>query len=80
MDDARKKLAAVVNRAEFAGERAYLTRRGHRVAAVVPVALLEELEALEAAEDEADLAAAQAALAERGEPVPWSSLRAELGI
>lgn len=78
--DARRHLGAVISRAEFAGERTYVTRRGRRVAAVVPAELLESLDALEAAEDEADVAAAKASLAEPGESVPWEKLRAELDL
>lgn len=74
--DARQHLSDVVNRAHFAGETVYLTRRGRRLAAVVPAELLE---ALEAAEDAADVAAAQAALAEDAPRISLEELRAELG-
>ncbi len=77
VSDARVHLADVVSRAAFAGERTYLTRRGRRVAAVVPAELLE---AIEAAEDAADVAAAAAATEEGGEPVPLETVRAELGL
>ncbi len=77
MSDARVHLADVVSRAAFAGERTYLTRRGRRVAAVVPAELLE---AIGAAEDAADVAAAAAAIEEGGEPVPLETVRAELGL
>ena len=83
MSDARVHLADVVSRAAFAGERTYLTRRGRRVAAVVPAELLEAIEAIEAieaAEDAADMAAAAAAIEEGGEPVPLETVRAELGL
>ncbi len=80
VSDARVHLADVVSRAAFAGERTYLTRRGRRVAAVVPAELLEEFEAIEAAEDAADVAAAAAAIKEGGEPVPLETVRAELGL
>lgn len=80
VSEAREHLAEVVSRAAFAGERTYLTRRGRRVAAVVPAELLEALELLETAEDSEDLAAAEAALAEGGEPVAWETLRAELNL
>ena len=77
VSDARVHLADVVSRAAFAGERTYLSRRGRRVAAVVPAELLEEFEAIEAAEDAADAAAA---IKEGGEPVPLETVRAELGL
>jgi prevent-host-death family protein len=39
---AREHLADVVNRAAYSGAVTYLTRRGRRVAAVVPAALAED--------------------------------------
>lgn len=80
VSDAREHLADVVSRAAYAGERTYLTRRGRRVAAVVPAELLEELEALEAEEDAVDIAAVEAARAEGGQPVAWEDLRTELAL
>jgi prevent-host-death family protein len=77
VSDARQHLSEVVNRAAYAGEAVYLTRRGRRLAAVVPV---EVLEALEAAEDATDVAAARAALAEGGPFISSEELRAELGL
>ena len=74
--DARQHLSDLVNRAAYGGERVYLTRRGRRLAAVVPVELLE---AIEAAEDAEDLEAAQAALAEDGPRISLEQLREELG-
>lgn len=76
LSDARQHLSDVVNRAHFAGEVVYLTRRGRRLAAVVPA---EMLEAIEAAEDAADVAAAREALAEGGERITLEQLRDELG-
>ncbi len=77
VSDARQHLSDVVNRAAYAGEAVYLTRRGRRLAAVVPA---EVLEAIEAAEDAADIAAAREALAEGGPVISLEAFRAELGL
>jgi prevent-host-death family protein len=73
--DAREHLSDVVNRAAYGGETVYLTRRGRRVAAIVPAELLE---ALEAAEDAADVAAAREAMAEDGAVISLEEFRADL--
>ncbi|MEU1603494.1 prevent-host-death protein [Micromonospora matsumotoense] len=57
----------------------YVTRRGQRLAAIVPAELAE---AIERVEDAADVAAALEALARIDEgymPVPLTELRRELG-
>lgn len=77
VSDARQHLSDVVNRAAYSGEAVYLTRRGRRLAAVVPV---EMLEAMEAAQDAADVAAAREALAEDGPIVSLADFRAQLGM
>ena len=74
---AREQFADVINRVTYRRERVVLERRGKGVAALVPV---EDLELLEALEDKLDVAAARAALAENGPNIPWSRLKAELGI
>lgn len=45
--EVRSTFAAVVGRAEHAGHTTYITHRGRRVAAVVPVDVAEYLEELE---------------------------------
>lgn len=80
MSDARQHFADVVSRAAYAGRITYVTRRGQRVAAIVPV---EVAEAIERTEDAQDVAAAREALAriDAGEaPVSLADLRAELGL
>jgi prevent-host-death family protein len=77
---ARDELADIVSRAHYSGRITYVTRRGQRLAAIVPADLAE---AIERAEDAADVAAAREALAriDAGErPVPLAELRAELGL
>ncbi len=48
--EARARLADLVGRVGYGGERLLLTRHGRPAAALVPVADLERLEALDAAE------------------------------
>jgi prevent-host-death family protein len=80
ISEARDQLADVVSRAHYAGRITYVTRRGQRIAAIVPAELAEELER---AEDAADVAAAREALAriDAGEtPITLDDLRTELGL
>ncbi|MFC7480720.1 type II toxin-antitoxin system Phd/YefM family antitoxin [Luedemannella flava] len=80
ISSARDDLANVVSRAHFNGRITYLTRRGQRLAAIVPAELAE---AIERAEDAADVNAAREALAriDAGDkPVPLAGLRAELDL
>lgn len=58
---ARAGFADIVNRAAYGKERIVLTRRGRRIAAVVP---FEDVAALERIEDAIDLREAKKALAE----------------
>ena len=44
ISDARDRLADVVSRAYYAGRITYVTRRGQRLAAVVPAELAEAIE------------------------------------
>ena len=73
---ARQEFADIVNRAAYGGERVILHRRKKPVAAVVPI---EDLELIERMEDEVDIAAAKKALKEKGR-IPWSKIKAELGL
>ena len=76
ISEARGSFSTTVNRAAFGGERVVLTRRGKRIAAVLPIADLDLLESLE---DAVDLDEARAALARAGdERISWDDLRREL--
>jgi prevent-host-death family protein len=80
--DARNQLAAIIDRARSEHEPVYLTRRGHRVAAVIDADDLDRI--LELAQDMADLRAAERARAEMREsgetPIPWDEVKADLGL
>jgi prevent-host-death family protein len=119
MSDVRDHLADVVNRAVYSGTVTYVTRRGRRLAALVPAEMVEATRArlreeavadaarslwqavveadagtretvrrlidhqLALAEDDADVSAvdASAAMADAGAvPVPWETVRRELGL
>lgn len=72
----REHFSDTLNRVAYRGERIVLRRRGKDLAAVVPIedfALLEELE------NRLDLAAAHKALKDKG-TIPWSKLKADLGL
>jgi prevent-host-death family protein len=48
--EVRENMASLLNRVAYGGERIFVTRRGKRVAALVPV---EDLEAMQRTQDEA---------------------------
>lgn len=78
---ARDRLGDLVNRASYRGEPVYLTRRGHRVAAIVDAEQLERL--IELAEDAVDAVEAdraRAELASGAAAVPWEQVKADLGL
>ena len=81
VSDARARLADVVAAARVEHNPVYLTRRGHRVAAVIDADDLDRL--IAAAEDLADLesaAAARAEIAEGQTAIPWELVKADLGL
>ena len=81
VSEARARLADVVDAARVGHDPVYLTRRGHRVAAVIDADDLDRL--IAAAEDLADIEAANAARAEMqdGQPaIPWEQVKADLGL
>jgi prevent-host-death family protein len=73
--EARDQLGQLVNRVEYNDERVVLTRNGRAVAALVPVAVLQDLEN---AEDAADLEAARRAAAETGPNVTHAEVLDDL--
>jgi prevent-host-death family protein len=73
---ARDHFSDVMTDVGVRGDRLILQRNGKDLVAVVPVADLELLEALE---DRMDLAAAKAALKERGS-VSWAQVKAKLDL
>lgn len=82
VSDARQQLASIIERVRAEHVPVYLSRRGRRVAAVIDAEDLERL--VELAEDMADIRAAEAARAElraTGDaPIPWESVKADLGL
>lgn len=81
VSDARARLADVVDAARVGHAPVYLTRRGHRVAAVIDADDLDRL--IAAAEDLADLEATRQAreeLASGEESIPWDQVKADLGL
>ena len=78
---AREDLAEMVNRVAYGHERVVLERRGKDLAALVPI---EDLDLLEMLEDKIDLEAAKRAIAQakaKGEkPIPWKTVKKNLGL
>jgi prevent-host-death family protein len=77
--DARRHLTKIANHVEYKGKRITVTRKGHRVFAIIPI---EDLEALEAIEDRVDLDEAKKALADakkRG-TISWESIKKQLDL
>lgn len=72
----REHFSDTLNRVAYRKERVVLRRRGKDLAAVVPI---EDLAFLEEVEDRLDIDAARKALKEKGS-IPWSKLKAELGL
>ena len=75
--DAREGFADVINRTSFGKERFVLTRRGKKLAAIVPV---EDFELLEYLEDRQDLQEAKQILVESDERISYDEIRKELGL
>lgn len=79
-DSAEDVLEAIRKLPEY-GEAVIIEHNGKRVAAIIPMKDLELYQVLFAEEeDRVDNAAADAALAEPGENVPWEDVKRELAI
>jgi prevent-host-death family protein len=77
--EAHERFLEVVDRAEEAKERIYLTRAGKRVAAIVPI---EDVEAIEKIEDRIDrraLKRARAEMAVKG-TISLAEIKAKYGL
>ncbi len=61
--DARNSFSDIINRAAYGKERVLLSRRGKKIAAVVPIEDVQLLKKIEEEEDRLDLAAAKKAMA-----------------
>ena len=77
--EARQHFPELINEAAYAKKRTIVTRRGKKVAAIVPI---EDLEALEAIENKIDLEEARAILEDvkRNGGISWEDLKTELGL
>jgi len=75
VSEARARLSEVVETAR--SEAVFLERYGRPAAVLVSVERYEEL--VEALEDAEDVAAFDAAMAEKGESIPWEQVRVDLG-
>gem|GEM_PF-334294 len=82
ISEARKQLAMIIDQVRTDHEPVYLTKRGHRVAAVIDADDLDGIMAL--AEDMADIRAAEQARIEMrvtGETaIPWEQVKVDLGL
>ena len=74
--EARNKFSKFVNRVAFGKERMVLTRRGEKVAALVP---MEDLSLIRELEERIDLEDAREALKEPG-TVSWEQVKKDLGL
>ena len=73
----RDNLSEAISRVAYKGERILVRRSGKDMVAIVSI---EDLAAIEALEDQRDIEAADAALAESDERIPYEKVRRELGL
>ena len=75
--EVRDNLSEAISRVAYKGERILVRRSGKDVVAIVSI---EDLAAIVALEDKLDIKAADAALAESDERIPYEKVRRELGL
>jgi prevent-host-death family protein len=73
---ARDDFAEMINQVAYRGERVVLDRHGKPIAAIIPI---DDLAFLEELENHMNVEAAERALAESDERIPYEKLRQELG-
>jgi len=81
--EARASFSDLINRAAYAKERVMITRKGRKMAAIIPVELYMLLESvLKEIEYKNDVEEARAALAEveTEGTVPWDKIKSELEL
>ena len=79
-EEVRDQLGEIINRVAYGRERMIVTRRGKKLAALVPMEDLELLEqVLDALEDQIDLPLVKQRLAEveREGTISWESIKAD---
>lgn len=74
--EARIQFADLINKAAFGKENIIVTRRGKKIAAIVPI---ETLELLDKMENESDIREAKAVLKEKG-GIKLTDLKIKLGL
>jgi len=81
--EARASFSDLINRAAYAKERVMITRKGKKMAAIIPADLYALLESvLDELEYNKDLEEARTALAEVGSEgtVSWDTVKSDLGL
>lgn len=79
-EQVRDQLGEIINRVAYGHERMIVTRHGKKIAALVPIEDMDLLEQmLDALEDQLDIPIIKERLAEaeRGDTIPWESIKAE---
>ena len=77
--EARDHFPEIISEAAFGKKRFVVTRRGKRLAAIIPV---EDLDLIDAIENQLDLEDARKALADikKNGAIPWKKVKADLGL